>query len=677
VAAVTQIRIEKSAPVFGGLRFANSESTDKYSQTFAEFGLTPGKMEPALAAKLIQAKRPTVQAALIAALDDWFRETPSTTKYLQRDWLRQVVQAADPDATRNRMRLAVANSDGKVLQKAADDPDILKQPPPTLELLGSSLDNLKAKDSAVRLLRQAQAQYPADFWLAQSLAQILRSYRLAPQRNEAIFYYRIALALQPRNILVRRELAGTLREQGQLDDAVVELRRAVAVDSTLAVLHSDLASALRAQGQVDEAVDHCRTAVALDPTWALPHAELASALAAQGRWEEVIPVARKAIQLNSNFDSAHYDLINALEKLGKRDELPIAYYNLGNTLRQLIKVDDAIAAYQKAVELRPDYAWAYERLGSAQCVKANWEQVVSACRHATQLDYSVVPAHFSLGYALQNQGKYAEAIAAYNKVIELNPNYPFAYFNLGGALRRVGKLDEAVAAYRKAGDVQPDYPWIQNELGDTLRRQGKWDESLAALRKAEQLAPKHPVILKNRQRTMTWQELDQKLPALLSDVEKTHSASEKLELAALCFYVKHFYRQAANLYEEAFRADETLAATANKEHRYDAACAALLAATGQGLDSSKLDDSEKTALRRQSLNWLRADLVDWDKQLQQNTLENRNAVQQTLNRWQRDDNLLSVREPAALQKLPDPEQNDWEKLWADVTALLQRAQGKK
>ena len=48
-------------------------------------------------------------------------------------------------------------------------------------------------------------------------------------------------------------------------------------------------------------------------------------------------------------------------------------------------------------------------------------------------------------------------------------------------------------------------------------------------------------------------------------------------------------------------------------HRYCAACYAALAGTGQGEDAVKLDAKEQTRLRKQALDWLRADY--WQRYL--------------------------------------------------------------
>jgi serine/threonine-protein kinase len=87
-----------------------------------------------------------------------------------------------------------------------------------------------------------------------------------------------------------------------------------------------------------------------------------------------------------------------------------------------------------------------------------------------------------------------------------------------------------------------------------------------------------------------------------------------------------------------------------------------------------LDDKEKARLRRQALAWLRADLAAWAKVLDGATPEQQAQIVEALKHWQEDSDLAGVRGADALAKLPDDERQDWTKLWADVAAVLERAQ---
>ena len=60
-------------------------------------------------------------------------------------------------------------------------------------------------------------------------------------------------------------------------------------------------------------------------------------------------------------------------------------------------------------------------------------------------------------------------------------------------------------------------------------------------------------------------------------------------------------------------AQPKLADDVQVQNRYNAACAATLAACGQGKDDPPLDDAVKTRWRKQAIDWLTADLTAWSK----------------------------------------------------------------
>src|SRR5262245_27060234 len=91
------------------------------------------------------------------------------------------------------------------------------------------------------------------------------------------------------------------------------------------------------------------------------------------------------------------------------------------------------------------------------------------------------------------------------------------------------------------------------------------------------------------------------------------------------------------------------------QHPYNAACAAALAASGQGVEDPPPDDDAKARLREQALGWLRSDLAAWSKLVESGPPQSKAFVVQTLEHWRKDADLVSVREPGALDDLPESE----------------------
>jgi tetratricopeptide (TPR) repeat protein len=274
----------------------------------------------------------------------------------------------------------------------------------------------------------------------------------------------------------------------------------------------------------------------------------------------------------------------------------------------------------------------------------------------------------------------AGAFAEFKKVLALDPKYAQVHFNLGTVLYVKQDLDGAIAAYRKAVALDPKDAEAYIGLGQVLLERGRFADARTATRKAlDLLAPAHP--LRNRatlqlRKAQQWLKLDARLSAFLKGDEKPADAGEQLALAELCQRVKKRYAAAARFYTSAFAADTKLADNLQRQHRYNGACAAALAAAGKGEDAAKLQDKERARLRRQALDWLQADLAAWTKEATKGSASAKAAVRQTLEHWQKDSDLAGVRDKAALAKLPKEEQQAWRKLWADVEAVRKRAQAK-
>ncbi len=127
--------------------------------------------------------------------------------------------------------------------------------------------------------------------------------------------------------------------------------------------------------------------------------------------------------------------------------------------------------------------------------------------------------------------------------------------------------------------------------------------------------------------------------------------------------------KAAEYYRKALQADPKLGDDPQAQHRYHAARAAVLAAAGQGKDEPLLDDEARAKLRGQALDWLKAELTDWSKVQP----PPRQEIVRNLWQWQQDGALASIRDQAALDKLPPNEQNAFTQLWADVAKSAEPA----
>jgi hypothetical protein len=156
---------------------------------------------------------------------------------------------------------------------------------------------------------------------------------------------------------------------------------------------------------------------------------------------------------------------------------------------------------------------------------------------------------------------------------------------------------------------------------------------------------------------------------VLKGDDRPADAAEGMELAQMAYDSRHF-AAAARLFAGAMEAESKLAADRQAQPAYNAACSAALAAAGQGEDDPKPDEAARAKLRKQALGWLQSELAAWAKFLDSAPPQARTVVGQTLKHWKEDADLVSVRAPEALAKLPEPEREKWKALWADVDRMI-------
>jgi tetratricopeptide (TPR) repeat protein len=164
---------------------------------------------------------------------------------------------------------------------------------------------------------------------------------------------------------------------------------------------------------------------------------------------------------------------------------PVAHSNLGAALADRGKVDEAIVSYRKAIALDSRNATFHSNLGAILCdSKRDYDAAIDCFRKAIEIDPRLATAHRNLGVALKGKGKLDEAIAAFRKAIELCPKLIAAHLQLGGTLQTTGKVDEAIACYKKVIDLDPRNAHAHYNLGTGLRSKGKLDEAITAFRAA-------------------------------------------------------------------------------------------------------------------------------------------------------------------------------------------------
>lgn len=164
-------------------------------------------------------------------------------------------------------------------------------------------------------------------------------------------------------------------------------------------------------------------------------------------------------------------------------------HNLALELLAQGRESEAIAEFERALELNPQHANSLNELGEIQRKRGERDAAVRLFEAALQADPGFVAARNNLGLVYFDRRQYADALAAYDEVLRLRPQDWIAWMNKGNALRRLDRLDEAIAAYRESLRLRPHHARTYLNLGLALRSAGRLDEAEAALQTALRLQP--------------------------------------------------------------------------------------------------------------------------------------------------------------------------------------------
>ncbi|PPT08646.1 TPR repeat [Geitlerinema sp. FC II] len=133
------------------------------------------------------------------------------------------------------------------------------------------------------------------------------------------------------------------------------------------------------------------------------------------------------------------------------------HYHHGNDRFNANSLDEAIAAYQAAIELQPDVASYHYNLGNTYFAQQQFDRAIAAYQVSIQCDPEFFEAYFSLSHAYEHQGNFKAAIAGYRHATRLNPKALQAYDILAKLHLLQGNFHEAIDTYRQILRLFPEF----------------------------------------------------------------------------------------------------------------------------------------------------------------------------------------------------------------------------
>lgn len=202
--------------------------------------------------------------------------------------------------------------------------------------------------------------------------------------------------LYPRDPVLLNMMGATMTAQQRVDEAVSYFRQALALDFTAADTHSNLGTALKMQGKTEESIESYRQAIKYDPKHAGAYYNLAIALHTLGKHEEGIKKASEAIKLQPDY--------------------PKAYSNRGVFKQVTGDLEGARADFEKALKQQPKLAEAHYNLHTLQIDPGNMEPAIKSLKKAVGCAPTNESYHVFLGICLDYAGRPDEAQPHFEKI---------------------------------------------------------------------------------------------------------------------------------------------------------------------------------------------------------------------------------------------------------------------
>ena len=179
-----------------------------------------------------------------------------------------------------------------------------------------------------------------------------------------------------------------------------------------------------------------------------------------------------------------------------------AWFETGNTHLANGERDAAIAAYDKALQLRPAFPEALRAGGVILRDSGSNDAALDFFGEALRLRPDYVDAVLDKGNLLHALGRSEEAVATFDATLAVCPVDAGLLTNKGVVLHSLGRLDEACAALEAAIAADPTIPNAHNNYAGYLMRVFRHADALPVLDRALALKPDYPAAHANHGLTL-------------------------------------------------------------------------------------------------------------------------------------------------------------------------------
>ena len=163
-----------------------------------------------------------------------------------------------------------------------------------------------------------------------------------------------------------------------------------------------------------------------------------------------------------------------------------------------IDLTGSIREFERAIELKPNYATAHHWLGAGPLVDlGRFDDAIAHGKRAIELDPLSPIMNADLGLTLYFARHYDDAVVQLRKPLVLDPTFAYALYNLGMVLQSKGDLHGAIAQYEKAKQFSDD-PHISALSGAAKALAGDKNAALQTLTDLDKINQHREVLAYSR-----------------------------------------------------------------------------------------------------------------------------------------------------------------------------------
>jgi tetratricopeptide (TPR) repeat protein len=342
----------------------------------------------------------------------------------------------------------------------------------------------------------AAAARPRDPAAMGRLAMLLHAFE---QYRAAADCYRQVQRLAP-SVVEWAYLGGVVdQELGAHAEAAEALRTVLQRDPDHVPARLRLAEALMRAGDLSGSREQYARLAREYPELALAHYGLGRLSTIEADVRAALAHFEEAVALAPEFGPAHYALALAYRDAGviERAEPHLEAYRRLGTRRPAV-VDTTLERVRSLRETARDLLAEAARLADAGQIDASIENHLKALER----DPGAAQAHVNLISLYGRRGGRESARRHYEAALKLDGSVADAHYNYGVLLVSEGRTADAADAFRRALDVNPFHPAAHNNLASLLARSSRYEEAAAHYRQALANDPQHPTARVNLGRVL-------------------------------------------------------------------------------------------------------------------------------------------------------------------------------